>query len=135
MNLFENQELNYERLVSEYVNHDFLVIGVDFDDTIRDFDTGLVINPVVELLKEARKHNCILCLYTCREEKRLVEATKFCEKIGLEMDYINSSPIILHTRKPLFNILLDDRAGLVESYNLLKKFIDDVKDGKIKRVV
>lgn len=38
--------------------------------------------------------------------------------------FINTSPIFSRSRKPYYNILLDDRAGLEESYNILKQVVD-----------
>ena len=38
--------------------------------------------------------------------------------------FVNTSPIFSRSRKPYYNILLDDRAGLEESYNILKQVID-----------
>lgn len=45
-------------------------------------------------------------------------------KYAIEPDYVNESPLIKGTKKPFFNLLLDDRAGLEETYTLLIKVID-----------
>lgn len=37
----------------------------------------------------------------------------------------------MKTRKPYCNILLDDRAGLKESYNNLKRLTDEIRDKEI----
>ena len=37
----------------------------------------------------------------------------------------------MKTRKPYYNILLDDRAGLIESYNNLKRLTDDIRNKDI----
>lgn len=127
MNLFKNPESKRQRLVSDYMNYGNLIVGVDFDDTIRDYETGKIIDEVVDLLKEASRNNFIICLYTCREDRKLVEALNFCKGIGLQIDYVNCSPVLPGLRKPFFNILLDDRAGLVDTTELLKNIINDIK--------
>ena len=35
------------------------------------------------------------------------------------------------TRKPYYNVLLDDRAGLKEAYTHLKKLTDEIRNKKI----
>lgn len=50
--------------------------------------------------------------------------TDYCKHFGIEPDYVNESPLIKGTKKPFFNLLLDDRAGLKEAYTLLIKIID-----------
>ena len=41
-------------------------------------------------------------------------------------DYINESPLLPGTKKPFFNILLDDRAGLESAYLVLKHVVNYV---------
>ena len=48
----------------------------------------------------------------------------YCKHFGIEPDYVNESPLIKGTKKPFFNLLLDDRAGLEEAYTLLVNVID-----------
>lgn len=38
-----------------------------------------------------------------------------------------SSSIFSKSKKPYYNILLDDRAGLEESYEILKYVVDEIK--------
>lgn len=123
MNLFKNPNEYSDKLYQVYQDHQGLVIGVDFDDTIRDYDTGEIIPKVVDTLKEAKRFGMTICLYTCREGADLAYAEDFCKKIGLQIDYVNYSPISPGIRKPLFNILLDDKAGLVEAVGILQDLI------------
>lgn len=48
-----------------------------------------------------------------------------------KLDYIYapniSSSIFSKSKKPYYNILLDDRAGLEESYEILKYVVDEIK--------
>ena len=123
MNLFKDQSQLVDKLYEIYKKHGSLYIGVDFDDTIRDFDNGEIIRPVVEILKQATSLGMKICLYTCREGADLAFAEDFCKKIGLKIDYVNYSPLSPGLRKPLFNILLDDKAGLVSSVRVLEDLI------------
>ena len=43
----------------------------------------------------------------------------YTDRLGIRVDYINSSPVFKDMGKPYFNIFLDDRAGLSASYNIL----------------
>lgn len=127
MNIFEN-DCRKEKILNNYNKFGTLYIGVDFDDTIRDFETGAIINPVFEeLLKCNNIEGIKLCLYTSREGNELVYALNFCSFIGLKIDYVNYSPLSPGLRKPLFNLLLDDRSGLVESLELLKQILNEIR--------
>ena len=48
----------------------------------------------------------------------------------IPFDLINENPL-MKTRKPYYNILLDDRAGLKESFYNLKKLTNEIRDKKI----
>lgn len=48
---------------------------------------------------------------------------KYCFHFGIKVDYINESPI-MNTRKPYYNILLDDRAGLQEAADTLNSVLN-----------
>lgn len=52
-------------------------------------------------------------------EDKLKEKSEYCEKLGFKPDYINENPEVLNTRKPYYNLLLDDRSNLSETYKLL----------------
>lgn len=110
-----------ERLMKEYVEHRSLVIGFDFDNTIYDVhDNGGDYTEVIDLLKRCKALGFKLCLYTAElDEERLKWKIQYCKYKGIEPDYINESPLISGTKKPFFNILLDDRAGLEEAYKTL----------------
>lgn len=58
--------------------------------------------------------------------------TEFCHPFHqladrLRVDYINESPI-MKTRKPYYNTLLDDRAGLQEAFGVLDVLIYRIKN-------
>ena len=112
------------KLINDYKQFGKLYIGVDFDDTIYQTSTGAPNLEVIKLVKELQNNGHFICLYTCREEKSLMDAIKYCENYNLTFDYINCSPVLIGTRKPLFNILLDDTSGLEEALCACQYFLD-----------
>ena len=116
------------RLLNDYVEHRNLIIAFDFDNTIYDYhQKGYSFNDVLDLLRECSELNFTMVLFTANEDdEKLVFAKKYCADRHIRVDYINESPI-MKTIKPYYNILLDDRAGLEESYRILKKVITIIK--------
>ena len=50
---------------------------------------------------------------------RLDYKKQYCKSVGILFTFINTSSVMQNDEKPYFNILLDDRAGLSASYNIL----------------
>lgn len=115
-----------ERLKKELDTHGKLVIGFDFDNTIFDVHNGGGnYKEVIDILQRCKKHGWILCLYTAElREDWLQWKVGFCKHFGIEPDYVNESPLLKETKKPFFNLLLDDRAGLQSAYIILKNVLD-----------
>ena len=105
---------------------------IDFDNTIFDYhNNGGDYSEVIHLLNRCYKLGFYLVLFTC--EENLIELQtkqkQTAEILGLDENfklYINESPIFTKSRKPYYNILLDDRAGLEESYEILKYVVDEI---------
>jgi hypothetical protein len=124
---FLNEQNTFNRLLEEYNKHQSLFIGFDFDNTIFDYQgNGDTYPEMIKLLHELVSINCKLILFTCREGIELTEAVTYCKSVGIVPDYVNESPLY-RTRKPFFNLLLDDRAGLSFTYDLCKMLIHKVK--------
>lgn len=119
---------SYNRLLKEYKTHGKLVVGFDFDNTIFDVhNIGGDYSDIINLLRECKKLGFILCLYTAElREDWLKWKIGYCQHFGIEPDYVNESPLLPGTKKPFFNILLDDRAGLESAYLTLKKIVNYV---------
>lgn len=111
------------RLLKEYIQHNGqLVVGVDFDNTIFDTHaTGGDFSCVVDLIRECILRGMTICLYTSSEEESDIDrkVVQFTEMFGKKPDFVNYSPLSPKAAKPFFNILLDDRAGLEQSWNSL----------------
>ena len=103
------------------------IIAVDFDGTIVENAF-----PKIGLLKKgfeiwyetAKKFDCILILWTCREDNLLKSAKKYLEKIGCPFDYYNENNSEFETincRKIPATVYIDDRAGFISWDSELRK--------------
>ncbi len=109
------------RLLKEYKEHHKLVVGFDFDNTIFDtHNNGGNYKIVIDLLKECKRLGFVLCLFTSESNEEWLQwKISYCKHFDIEPDYVNESPLMSGTKKPFFNILLDDRAGLESAFNTL----------------
>ena len=131
MNSYLSERKAIERLKREYKQHGKLICGFDFDCTIYDYHKeGLELQPVIDLLKRCSGLGFTMCLYTLTlkdSDMGISEKIAYCNKLGIAVHEINESSVmginsqqVKHYHyKPFFSILLDDRAGLSASYNIL----------------
>lgn len=117
-----------DKLKGNYKNHQTIIVGVDFDNTIYPLDRGReeVCKAVRELLVRLQPF-ATLCLYTVADEWTLpYKRTIASEMYELNFEYFNESPLSSRypTKKPYFNVLLDDKAGLPYVYDVLDEFIE-----------
>ena len=113
-----------ERLIREYEKHGSLCIGFDFDGTVHDFHKiGATYDMVIALLRELKAIGCKLICWTAYRNHEYV--IKYLTDNNIPFDGINIDGIDLgyETRKPFFNALLDDRAGLEQVYYELKRLV------------
>lgn len=96
------------------------IIAVDFDGTIVESKfpkIGKIKKGFKKWYKLAKKNNCILILWTCRETNLLREAKKYLESIGCPFDYYNENNKefeAIKCRKIPATVYIDDRAGFVD---------------------
>lgn len=118
-----------KRLLEEYRKYGKLIIAFDYDNTIFDcHNNGGDYSCVIELLKRCVKLGFEMVLFTTEEDIfKLNEKTSNAFHL-LECKTIsaNTSSIFRGSKKPYYNILLDDRAGLEESYEILKYVVDEI---------
>lgn len=116
-------EESLSRLKKEYEQYQTLYIAFDFDNTLFDYhNIGDTFPTLENLLKQCKEKGMSLILFTANEGTKLEQAVDYCTKRGYKPDYVNESPI-MDTRKPFYNLLLDDRAGLGEACKLLQEII------------
>ncbi|QIN96398.1 hypothetical protein DAC17_99 [Bacteroides phage DAC17] len=117
------------RLVREWNKYEGkLVVAFDFDNTIFDYhNAGLDCHQVIGLLGKCSDLGFIMVLFTANDDaKKLAWMKEYCEHYGIRVDYINESPV-MQTKKPYYNILLDDRAGLDSAYTILEDAVDRIE--------
>lgn len=126
-----NQQACLERLKNEYDKYGKLIVAFDFDNTVYDFHKNEGdYSEVIDLLKECIKLEFDLILFTVDEDPdKVSEKVRWLVSNDLwsyksSYFFVNTGPLFSRSRKPYYNILLDDRAGLEESYNILKQVVD-----------
>ena len=132
------------RLVRDFYKHNNIIIAVDYDNTLAEFmGKGYSISvrslmyklaPLsIETVPPLQDKRFTIVLFTAREGEELKEAEEFCRYHRIRIDYVNESPetIPFKTRKPFYNILLDDKAGLGQAYEVLTNFLKIIDYGSI----
>lgn len=125
-----NTQQAIERLRGELAAHGSLFIAFDFDNTIFDYhNSGRDCHDVIDLLRRcsgsSRNHTMIL-LTSNEDEEKLAFMRYYCRHFGIRIDYVNENPIVCRgCRKPYYNILLDDRAGLQEACEVLTEVLNE----------
>jgi hypothetical protein len=122
-----SEQNSYERLLKEYNDHGSLVVAYDFDNTVYDFHRkGWQFNLVIDLLRKLKSINCYLIVFTANADLELV--VDHLTQHNIPFDSVNENPPFYksESRKIYYNILLDDRAGLRECFNLLTRLYNDL---------
>lgn len=139
---FLDEERTYQRIRNEYIKHDKLVIALDFDNTI--FDThnkGYSYDAMADLMR-FWQDRAVIIMWTARSPAFYQEVRDRLDELGLnKITKINEDPdnIMFNgnvrnihaeemPRKLYYNILLDDRAGLGESYRMLKRLREEIEN-------
>ncbi|MBO0934378.1 hypothetical protein [Fibrella aquatilis] len=118
--LFLNSDFALNRLKQEYARYGSLVIAVDFDNTLYDYhQQGLDCSEIIELLHQLKRINCTIVVWTASESTAFIKT--YCQEHNIPIDSINTNPPFFTSSSPkiYYNELLDDRAGLAESYHRL----------------
>ena len=106
-----------KKLLKTIKKHKTLVIGVDYDNTLQDYNSKYFYEDIIDLVKLAKSKGHIICIWTANTQPTVVKMMLAYQ--GIPYDYFNNSPLMNSSRKPHFNILLDDVAGLNEAYHTL----------------
>jgi predicted mannosyl-3-phosphoglycerate phosphatase (HAD superfamily) len=114
-----------ERLVGWFHKHGNLVVAFDYDDTLFDFHKkGYRYPSMVKLLRQCSRMGFTMILFSSQSTpEEFEEIKKNLAEYDIRVDYINESPVDKKSIKPYFNILLDDKAGLGQAYNILSRTI------------
>ena len=117
-----NKEYRLAKIIRNYNNFNNIVVGVDFDFTLVDSITGEIYADILQILKRGQRPEITYCIWTANDNDAYVKSK--WHEAELKFDYYNESPVNPCSRKPHFNILLDDSAGLKESLELFESFLD-----------
>ena len=113
----------YERLSDAYEEHDRLIIAYDIDDTVRPYKSKSCedVKALIRRAKRILKPYFIVFTANPHKEKNVA----FLEAEGLPYDAINENADFIGRYgdglKVYYNLLLDDKAGLKESYDALDR--------------
>lgn len=129
MDKYLNEENCYQRLKEEYEKYGKLIVAVDHDNTVYDFhQKGLEFNDVIELVKDCNKLNFDVVVFTANKNHESIKWYWYSKGIKFKGININVLPQFEGSGKIFYSILLDDRAGLGESYRILKRLTDEIKE-------
>lgn len=128
MDEFLIKDASFNRLLAEYTKYGSLTVGFDFDGTVHDYHkTGASHEMVRELLRKLKQIGCKLVCWTAYPDLEYV--ANFCKEHNIPCDDVNKGgiPLPWESAKPFFSVLLDDRAGLAQTYADLTRLINTVK--------
>ncbi len=133
MDKYLDPEVSYKRLYDEYKKYGSLIVAVDFDDTLYDFHkVGNSYEQMHQLVRELKEANCFIVIWTGNQDTKLV--TSYLKHNKIPWNSINDEAPVSKKmlgdnipRKVYANVYLDDRAGLVQVYNDLKRLLDEIK--------
>lgn len=133
MDKYLKEDSSYKRLYNEYKKYGNLIVAVDFDDTLYDFHgKGYNYKMVSQLIRELYKINCWIIIWTGNQDSSFVK--NYLEENDIPYNSINEEADVSKKllkgkfpRKVYANVYLDDRAGLKQVYNELKKLVNELQ--------
>lgn len=124
----------FERILEDYLKNGNIIIAYDIDDTVRPFRKSTKsCNAVVRLLKRANEVlDASFIVFT--SNRNIDGVKKFLDSEGLPYDKINEDMDWVKERnivsgKVYYNLFLDDKAGLAESYTALECLVNYIERG------
>lgn len=122
------------RLATEWLKNDKIIIGCDIDDTIIPYNEEIKDNckKMVDLILGCQKEGIIFLINTARSKYQLEKAKQQVEELGIVVHGVNK----MHPEwdkpygvngKIYANIFLDDRGGFWDSYWTLMTALTMVK--------
>lgn len=121
---YTNTVITAKRLFKEWQKHPKLIIAVDFDSTLYDYEQkGDTYNHIITVLKKCNQLGFYVVLWSASKPERFAFMQEYTRSLGIEIASINENPIPLpfgNDKKIYYNILLDDRAGLGQALDTLE---------------
>ena len=125
-----------EELLTQYKKHQAIIVAVDFDDTVYNYRGDKDFSPVHDLLRRCEKLGFKIVVYTVRNKRHSAFITEFYNDIDVKFDAINDHVVKLKDHpaddksKIYYNVFLDDKAGLMEAFLILKEAVEIIEEGK-----
>jgi hypothetical protein len=127
-----------DRLFREYLKHPKLIIASDFDSTLFDVHgAGHTFPAVISLLKECAALGFYIVVFTASADSRWPEIRAEMDRLGIPVSAINTNPIPLpygHQGKIFYNLLIDDRCGLLQAFDILRLTISRIRHHRATQV-
>jgi hypothetical protein len=127
---YTDTEVCIRRLVEQHARTPRLILAVDFDDTLFDFHKkGHVYDRAITAVRAAQNVGFYIVIFTASSPDRYHFIRSHCESIGIRPDGINRNAIkseFGNDGKIFYNILLDDRAGLGQSLDILEGLLSRI---------
>jgi predicted mannosyl-3-phosphoglycerate phosphatase (HAD superfamily) len=130
-----SQDFYVNRLVTEWLAHEKIIVACDIDDTLLPYNESQVkqCEETVRVLKDAAVEGILLICNTAREEAKHAGTMLAIRELGLNPTCVNKMPenwelSIGLSGKIYANIYLDDRGGLVQALNHLSTATQKVKE-------
>lgn len=134
---FDREEV-IKRLLHEYQKFGKILVAYDFDDTVFNSDDGTSNEDIVELIIEIRPYTHLI-VYTARYYGSHDVYNDIRDGAGFVVDWLKANNVSYDTinknvvyisvegRKVYYDAFLDDKAGLKETYETLKEFLNRVR--------
>jgi hypothetical protein len=126
-----------DRLYREYKLHPKLIIAADFDSTIapfHDYEKDYDYSDTIDVLKRCQEKGFYICIFTGSPVDKYPSILQYCNSLGLEIATINKNPIPLpfgNDGKMYFNVLIDDRAGIGQTLEILNTLLNRIDKKEI----
>lgn len=145
MDYYLHNENFYKKIVADYLKYDRLLIGVDFDSTLKpweDFE-GKDCKDMCQLIRELKEElGCYIILWTANKYPE--QCLEWCKENNVPIDIVNdNAPEGLEyfqqngyaeiPKKVFFNYLLDNNAGLQQTYYAFKRLLIENRNVKIRK--
>jgi hypothetical protein len=83
---------------------------------------------MIDLLKRCNQCKLPLVIFTANQDHQMI--VEYCQEIEIKIEGININYLTQfeNSGKIYYNILLDDRAGLATSYDILNKVLNYIEE-------